>query len=182
LTPLPCGLSIHRNSGVFTAYSALLTPIIHILPSPRQPICRLSRQHLLLGESSPGSSPVDTCSEHVRSGVQIRVAMPLQSWACFRRWLKSENEPGLFRSSSPFGAELRTPLFAGFLESVTESVPETLGSYPCLLAVADNPRWLLHPNDDSIVGSTHAYPYSALLGGISGRIPSDPHLLLAPAD
>ena len=94
----------------------------------------------------------------------------------------SEHDTGLLRSSPPFVAELRTLLFAGFIESVTESVPETLGSHPCLLAVANNPRRLLPPHDDSIVGSTHAYPYPALLGGIPGRIPSDPHLLLARAD
>ena len=81
------------------------------------------------------------------------------------------------RSVPPFGAEGRTPLFAGFLGSVPESVGETLSPYPCLLAVAHNPRRLLHPNDDSSVGSTAAYPCSALLGGIPGRIPSDRHLL-----
>ena len=46
-----------------------------------------------------------------------------------------------------------------------------------ILAVATNPRRLLHRNDDSSVGSTEAYPCSAWLGGIPGRIPSDPHLL-----
>ena len=45
-----------------------------------------------------------------------------------------------------------------------------------ILAVADNPRRLLQPNDDSSVGSTKAYPYSAGLDGIPGRIPSY-HLL-----
>ena len=62
LTPLPYGLSIHRNSGVFTAYSALLVPLTYFVPSPRQPICRLSRQPLLFGESLPVPHPVDTCS------------------------------------------------------------------------------------------------------------------------
>ena len=90
--------------------------------------------------------------------------------------VKLEHDTRLLRSVPPFGAEVRTPLFAGFIESVTESVAETLGSYPCLLAVADNPRRLLHPNDDSIVGSTHAYPCSAWLGGIPGWIPRDPLL------
>ena len=97
--------------------------------------------------------------------------------------MKLENDTRLLRSVSPFGAELRTPLCAGFIESVSESVAETLGSQPCLLAkatlhwrVADNPRRLLHPNDDSIVGSTHAYPCSAWLGGIPGWIPRDPLL------
>jgi hypothetical protein len=90
---------------------------------------------------------------------------------------QSENGTGLLRSVPPFRAEGRTPLFAGFLGSVPESVGETLSPYPCLLAVANNPRRLLHPNDDSTVGSPVAYPYSALLGGIPGRIPSDRHLL-----
>ena len=45
-----------------------------------------------------------------------------------------------------------------------------------ILAVADNPRRLLQPNDDSHMGSAKAYPYSAVLDGIPGRIPSD-HLL-----
>jgi hypothetical protein len=88
-----------------------------------------------------------------------------------------EHDTGLLRSVSPFAAERRTPLFAGFLGSVTESAADPLSPYPCLLAVADNPRRLLQPNDDSSVGSTEAYPYSALLGGIPGRIPSDRHLL-----
>ena len=51
LAPLPHGRDAPPRNGVFTAYSALLTPIIHILPSPRQLICRLSQQPLLLGES-----------------------------------------------------------------------------------------------------------------------------------
>jgi hypothetical protein len=88
-----------------------------------------------------------------------------------------EHDTRLLRSVPPFSAECRTPLFAGFLGSVPESVGETLSPYPCLLAVAHNPRRLPHPNDDSTVGSTGAYPYSALLGGILGRIPSDRHLL-----
>jgi hypothetical protein len=91
-----------------------------------------------------------------------------------------EHDTGLLRSSSPFAAERRTPLFAGFLGSVSESAADPLRPYPCLLAVAHNPRRLLHPNDDSSVGSTEAYPCSALLGGIPGRIPSDRHLLPLP--
>ncbi len=87
-----------------------------------------------------------------------------------------EHDTGLLRSVSPFDAERRIPLFAGFLGSVSESLAETLSPYPCLLAVADNPRRLLPPKDDSRVGSTKAYPYSALLGGIPGRIPSDRRL------
>ena len=88
-----------------------------------------------------------------------------------------EHDTGLLRSVSPFDAERRTPLFAGFLGSVSESPADTLSPYPCLLAVAHNPRRLPHANDDSIMGSTVAYPYSALLDGIPGRIPSDRHLL-----
>jgi hypothetical protein len=88
----------------------------------------------------------------------------------------SENDTGVRRSVPPFDAELRTPLFAGFLGSVPESVGEPLRPYPCLLAVANHPRRLLHPNDDSSVGSLTVCPSSALLDGIPGRIPSD-HLL-----
>lgn len=43
-----------------------------------------------------------------------------------------------------------------------------------ILAVADNPRRLLQPHDDSSMGSTTAYPYSALLDGIPGRMPRSP--------
>jgi hypothetical protein len=89
---------------------------------------------------------------------------------------QSENDTGLLRSVPPFDAELRTPLFAGFRGSVPESVGETLSPYPCLLAVAHNPRRRLHPNDDSSVGSSTVCPSSALLDGIPGRIPSY-HLL-----
>jgi hypothetical protein len=58
-----------------------------------------------------------------------------------------------------------------------ESVGETLSPSPCLLAVANHPRRLPHPHDDSLMGSTGAYPYSALLGGIRGRMPRDRHVL-----
>jgi hypothetical protein len=83
---------------------------------------------------------------------------------------------GLLRSISPFGAELRTPLFAGFLGSVPASVGETRSPYPCRVAVAHHPRRLLHPHDDASVASAEADPYSAVLEGIPGRMPSD-HLL-----
>jgi len=87
-----------------------------------------------------------------------------------------EHDTGLLRSVPPFDAEHRTPLFAGFLGSVAESAADPLSPYPCLLAVANNPRRLLQPNDDSSMSSTKACPYSAELDGIPGRIPSD-HLL-----
>jgi hypothetical protein len=89
---------------------------------------------------------------------------------------QSEHDTGLLRSVPPCDAELRTPRCAGFRGSVPASVGETLSPYPCLLAVANNPRRLLHPHDDSSVGAITVCPSSALLDGIPGRIPSD-HLL-----
>ena len=106
-----------------------------------------------LGNPSTVPYPVDTCSRSL------------------------ENDTGLLRSSSPFVAECRTPLFAGFLGGVSGSTADSPSPYPCLLAQADNPRRLVPPNDDSDVDSC-ACPYSALLDGIPGRIPSD--RLLSP--
>ena len=123
-----------------------------IPPSPRQHIRWLSQRPWLLGESHPRRPhPVDTS---LIAGAAIT---------------------GLLRSSSPFAAERRTPLFAGFLGSVSESAADPLSPYPCLLAVANHPRRLLPRHDDSAMGSAAACPYSALLGGIPGRIPSDRH-------
>ena len=96
--------------------------------------------------------------------------------------VKLENDTGLLRSVPPFGAELRTPLPG--LSRVSPSrfqkrsalILAILANATLRWRVADNPRRLLHPNDDSIVGSTHAYPSPALLKRIPGRIPSDSHL------
>ena len=65
----------------------------------------------------------------------------------------------------------------GFCGSVSGSTGESPSPYPCLLAQADNPRRLVQRNDDSDVDSC-ACPYTALLDGIPGRIPSD--RLLSP--
>ena len=90
--------------------------------------------------------------------------------------VQGENDLGLLRSVSPFGADRRTPLFAGFLGSASESAADPLSPSPGLGAIAHNPRRLSHSNDDSSMGSTEAYPYSARLDGMPGRIPSY-HLL-----
>src|SRR5688572_31686607 len=81
-------------SAVLTAYSPLLTPLPSTSPSPRLLILWLSQRHLLLGESHPVLHTVDTCSSeflHLRANTR------------------------LLRSQSSFGAQLRTPLFAGFM-------------------------------------------------------------------
>ena len=131
-----------------------------------------------LGNPTTVPSPVDTCSPARLRSSRVRLSChgPDGRAAMNRPVCAGEPDTGLLRSVSPCDAERRTPLFAGFLGSVSESAPDPLSSYPCLLAVADNPRRLLQRNDDSSVGSTKAYPYSALLGGISGRIPRDRHL------
>jgi hypothetical protein len=93
---------IHTSlSGVLTASAALLIPITCIAPSPRRHIRWLSQRPWLLGESPTMPDPVDTCS--------VR-----------------EPDTGLLRSQSPFIAERRTPLFAGFLGGVSESAADPL--------------------------------------------------------
>ena len=78
---------------------------------------------------------------------------------------------------------LRLPLLGGLHSSPglsgvylgqVESCPALILA---LLAQANNPRRLVHVNDDSDVDS-YSCPDAALLGGIPGRIPSD--RLLAP--
>jgi hypothetical protein len=80
------------------------------------------------------------------------------------------------------------PHFRVSLNVGPHSSPGFSGVYPgrlqtrparilAILAVADNPRRLLPRHDDSTMGAAAACPYSALLGGIPGRIPSDRHVL-----
>jgi len=135
---MSCHLSIGCSATVFIAYQLLLVPLPSKRSCSRQPILKLSLRHLLLEQSLSDWYPVDTCS--------------LSGNGCF-----SENQPELLRSSTSFVVTLRIPLFAGFRGSVSESVPQTLSPHPCLLAAADNPRRLPHPNDDSVVVSS-AYP------------------------
>lgn len=79
---------------------------------------------------------------------------------------------GLPRSWFPFGAERRIPLFAGMNARV---LSDNEGSRPTLHPV---PFWAgykvsgkpVQNDDDSGVGSI-AYPCSALLGGVPGRVP-----------
>ena len=130
-----------------------------------------------LGNPPTVPYPVDTCSSAQLRASRLRPPChgPDGRALMNRPTRAREHDTGLLRSASPFAAERRTPLFAGFLGSVSESAADPLRPYPCLLAVAHNPRRLLPRNDDSAMGSAAACPYSALLGGIPGRIPSDRH-------
>ena len=131
-----------------------------------------------LGNPPTVPYPVDTCSpaRPRSSRLPPPCHRPDGRTVMNRPACAGERDTGLLRSVSPFDAERRIPLFAGFRGSVAESPADTLSPYPCLLAVAHHPRRLLQPNDDSSMGSTEAYPCSALLDGIPGRIPSY-HLL-----
>jgi len=131
-----------------------------------------------LGNPPTLSYPVDTCAPARLSSCWVLPPCHGQGGravmtgpACAR-----ERDTGLRRSVAPCAAARRTPRFAGFLGSVAESPADTLSPYPCLLAVANHPRRLPHPHDDSTLGSTKAYPSSAGLAGIPSRIPGY-HLL-----
>ena len=69
------------------------------------------------------------------------------------------------------------PSSPGFCGSVSGAIAESPSPIRAILAQADNPRRLVQRNDDSDVDSC-ACPYTALLDGIPGRIPSD--RLLSP--
>jgi hypothetical protein len=131
-----------------------------------------------LGNPSTVPYPVDTCSPARLRSSRLRPPChgPDSRALMNRPTCAREHDTGLLRSSSPFAAERRTPRCAGCLGSVSESAADPLPPDPCLLAVAHHPRRLLPPHDDSAMGSAAACPYSALLGGIPGRIPSDRHL------
>ena len=149
---------IHTSlSGVLTASAALLVPITYIPPSPRQPIRGLSPRRSLLGESHPVPYPVDTCSPARSAPVSTT-----QGYSVPHLRLALNVGP----HSSP-----------GFSGVSLSRLQTRSARSRAILAVAPNPRRLLPPNDDSTMGSTAACPYSAVLGGIPGRIPSDRRLL-----
>jgi hypothetical protein len=134
------------------AFTALLVPITYVSPSPRQPIHGLSPRPSLLGESYPVAHPVDTSSS--------------------LRAIQGYSVPHL-RLALKVGPH-SSPGFSGVYPGRLQTRPARILA---ILAVADNPRRLLPRHDDSTMGAAAACLYSALLGGIPGRIPSDRHVL-----
>src|SRR5262245_3131239 len=171
---------IHTSlDGVLMASAALLVPITSISPSPRRHIRELSSRHWLLGESLPMPYAVDTCSS-----ARLRSAGLCPS--CHR----PDGQAVMNRLRAPVSTTQgysvphhRLPLCVGphsspgFSGVSLRRLHTRSALIRALLAVANNPRRLLHANDDSIMGSC-TYPCTALLDGIPSRILSD--RLLSP--
>ena len=83
-----------------------------------------------------------------------------------------ESDTGLLRSSSPFGAVCRPPLFAGFRGGVSGSAPDPPSPYPCPCGPSPYSASACPTNDDSHVDS-FACPCTALRDGIPSRILGD---------
>src|SRR5215207_3279859 len=81
-----------------------------------------------LGNPPTVPSPVDTCSPARLRSSWLRPPChgPVGRAVMNRPACAGEHDTGLLRSVSPFAAECRIPLFAGFLGSVAESPADTL--------------------------------------------------------